>query len=91
MPGFFNNETGLYEDVEWLSNGQWLEDEEGFLYIVPKGVAEIEGPDNAMLDSITVAQMNTGEVLDSDIDRLGLVEIPEHLKRFSEADGYFHA
>ena len=50
----FNNETGLHENDPWLWEGQWIEDEQGFLYIIPaKGaVAELEGPDNSTCDRL---------------------------------------
>ena len=103
MPGFYDNYAGRYVDVDWLYHGRWFTDDDGFLYIVPVstesntgedlGTSEIDGPDNEICDTLAaVCRENGGELPDDfDPDSLGLYEVDEHLKRFSEEEGYYHA
>jgi hypothetical protein len=76
-------------------NGQWVEDDDGFLYIIPVAEEEagVEGPDNAMCDQLEELHAQfAGECLSpSLLAAMGLHEIPDHLKRFSPEEGYYHA
>ena len=93
MTGFYNNETGFYEDVPWLREGIWYEDDNGFLYIIPPqdAIAECEGPDNDIMDIIE-AHSREGGIFDETYgEMLGLMYIHDFLKRFSDYEGYYHA
>ena len=93
MPGLYNNESGSYEDVDWLGQGDWFDDREGFLYIVPMSnvVSDCEGPDNETMDAINAACRDHDRLTDADVERLGLIRIPDGLKRFDSQSGYYHA
>lgn len=86
----FNNETGLYEHCDWLEDGDWFEDEQGLLYIVPTN-AECEGPANDTMDKIIALCKDHGRLTDEDCETLNLTRIPNVLKRFNPEDGYYHA
>ena len=89
----FNNETGLYEEAPWMEQGVWLQHEDGRMWIVPPvgAVAEIEGPDDPILDILNSACRYHGYVPSGYIESLGLMQVPDVLKRFNEVDGYYHA
>lgn len=89
----YNNETGLYEECEWLMDADWFDDESGSLYIVPRPevVAEIEGPDGDLLDAMNAACRDHAEITAADCTRLGLTRVDDVLKRFNPHDGYYHA
>ena len=93
MPGLYNNETGMYEDVEWLRDGQWFDDREGFLYIIPQkgAVADSMGPDNALEDLLNIVVEALGYVPPEMKDILGVTKIPLVLRRFNPENGYYHA
>lgn len=93
MPGLYDNETGKYLYQEHLDKGDWFEDEEGFLYIIPRPdvVAEIDGPDNAIMVELNRLCREHGGVSDEDAERLGFTRVDDVLKRFSDEDGFYHA
>lgn len=95
--GPYDNEgaggTGCYcQDPDWME-GQWLVDEEGALYIVPRNGDGVEGPDEDVSDTVL------GMLRDNHADRLdealiavmGMTEVPDVLKRFSPEIGYYSA
>jgi hypothetical protein len=89
----FDNALGMYVDVPWLRDGVWYEDSAGALYIVPGAgvIADCEGPDNAMMDAIISAEEGEGELRAETLKHLGLIVIPDVLKRFDPEYGYYHA
>jgi len=94
----FDNELGCYVPAEWLENGMWFVDDESHLYIVPDGVAEIEGPDGPISDALNALCREHGGDLprDSELCDLlalehGLMYVPECLHRFDHISGYYHA
>ncbi len=98
MPGTFDNEARVYLFEEWYDEGDWFEDEEGFLYIVPVGDdAEIIGPDNETEDWLNQYYRDheiKGWVSipsEQQLAKHGLVEIPAVLRRFDPDCGYYHA
>lgn len=93
MSGMFNNETGRYEEADWLLNADWFDDEEGNLYIVPlpEVVAECEGPDNETMDKINACCRDHDRLTHEDCDKLRLTRVMDILKRFNSQDGYYHA
>ena len=95
MPGTFDNEARVYLFEEWYDEGDWFEDEEGFLYIVPTdeyGFAETIGPDNETKDWLNNYYLYHNEVPNNDqLTDHGLVEIPAVLRRFDPDCGYYHA
>ena len=84
------NKTTTSED--WLMDGDWF-DCDGLLFIIPKSdvIAEIEGPDGILLDSINAACRDHGEITDLDCEKLGLTRVPDCLKRWDKKCGYYHA
>jgi len=98
MPGTFDNETRLYLFDEWYDEGDWFEDEDGFLYIVPVGDgAETIGPDNETEDWLNAYYRDNEEEgwvphpSDELLKKHGLHTIPPVLRRFNPYDGYYHA
>lgn len=89
----FDNETGRYLFADWLMAADWFDDQDGFLYIVPRPevVAENEGPDGPLIDAMNAACRDHAELTDEDCRRLGLTRVDEVLKRFNPIDGYYHA
>ena len=91
--GLWDNETGQFLEDECLWEGDWFEDGEGCLYIVPLPgvVAETEGLDGEILDEINRRCRDHDQLTDADVEELGLVRIPDVLKRWTPEDGYYHA
>lgn len=92
--GPYCNVTRLYVEAPWLMEGQWFEDGEGFLYIVPAldAVAEVEGPDNALLDRLNwLARRYPDAIPTAETERLSLREVPYVLRRWTPLDGFYHA
>lgn len=90
MPGWFNNETLQYEDVEWLRDGEWYVDAEGALYIVPTDNSDCEGPDNFTLDALNAHLSRNGSGLSTEtLNTLRLQRVDEVLKRFDPSLGYY--
>jgi hypothetical protein len=89
----YDNETGRWLFCDWLMNADWFDDQNGFLFIVPRPeiVAEIEGPDGPLLDAMNAACRDHNELTDQDCERLGLLRVDDVLKRFNPVDGYYHA
>ena len=81
MTGIYNNETSKYEEVPWLTDGLWLEqdseselfDENGpYMWIIPnegvpyeEGTAEIEGPDHVKFVQGEHANRHVLDILNS--------------------------
>jgi hypothetical protein len=79
---------------DWLMSGDWFEDAEGMLYIVPQPdvMAECYGPDNDIVDKINAACRDHDKLNDTDVAELGLTRIQDFLKRYDEGGlGYYHA
>jgi hypothetical protein len=94
----FNNDTGRYEPAEWLEKGIWVVHPDGDWWIIPDGVAEIEGPDTPMIDKLNALCRqydpngeNVHLIPVEEFTKLGLYKIPDTLKRFDVQDGYYHA
>lgn len=90
----YNNKTGKYELCEWLMNGDWYEDENRLLYILPPfdAIADNEGPDGPIMDAINkIGREKNRNPTREEATDLGLIYMANGLKRFSEEDGYYHA
>jgi len=94
MPGTFDNEARVYLFEEWYDEGDWFEDEEGFLYIVPTdeyGFAETIGPDNATEDWLNrYYHEHNEQPSEEELVKHGLHTIPVALRRFDPWCGYYH-
>lgn len=99
--GPYDNEKREYVYSDELMEGEWFEDEEGFLYILPtlEAVMDSEGPDNKIMDALSQCRekYRPNNYPDSavalvKICRLyNLNEIHSHLRRWSVQDGFYHA
>ena len=89
----YDNRTGRFILCDWLMDADWLVDQDGFLYLVPRPevVAEIDGPDGPLLDAMNAACRDHDELTDQDCERLELLRVDDVLKRFNPVDGYYHA
>lgn len=91
----FNNETGLFDFWKDDFDSQWFEDDDGFLYIIggPGRDDLALGPDNETSDRIlgTLRASGSNRLSKDEITSLGLLEIPDVLKRFNPLDGFYHA
>lgn len=91
------NEQNEYVKTNGLENGHWYVNQNGMLFIVPSeedGIAEIEGPDGAVLDQLNAIYRETPfEKVDQAqvANDLGLEVIQDVLKRFDPAIGFYHA
>jgi hypothetical protein len=91
------NKDGEYEKTNGLENGHWYLDPDGLLFIVPTeedGLAEIEGPDGAILDQLNAVYRETPfEKVDQRqvAADLGLDIVLDVLKRFDPETGFYHA
>jgi hypothetical protein len=91
MAGFYDNETEKYIFNPALLKGDWFEDNDGFLYIIPTDDGEIDGPDTCIMDALNKLCRENGKVTDRDAECLELTRVDEVLKRFSEEEGFYHA
>jgi len=95
MPGTFDNETRVYLFEEWYDEGDWFEDKEGFLYIMPTddyGTAESLGPDNKTEDWLNWHYREYNErPTEEELTTHGLHDIPPVLRRFDSDCGFYHA
>jgi len=93
--GPYNNETGLYEDVDGYERGHWyVKDDTRELFIVPDAEAEIEGPDSEMLEALNAVYRNLpfkDIAVYTVAESLGLSVIADTFKRFDPEVGYFCA
>lgn len=89
----YNNETGLWEFEQYLMDGDWYDNENGSLFIIPQAnvVAEIEGPDGSTMDELNRLCREQGMPTLDDCDALMLQPVSTILRRFSPKDGYYHA
>jgi hypothetical protein len=91
------NDSGEYEKTNGLEHGHWYLDTNGMLFIVPTeedGLAEIEGPDGAILDKLNAVYRDTAfeKVNQDQVARdLGLEVVLDVLKRFDTETGFYHA
>lgn len=89
------NDPAVQSHIMEISNAPWYEDEDRNLYIVLDD--EVIGPDDVMTDTITALihkRGDTEQALDiHSIDRYlgGLTYVNGVLRRFSTADGFYHA
>jgi hypothetical protein len=90
IPGFFHNETGLYEGVPRLMGDDWYVDTEGLLSIMPAAgaVAESEGPDTATEDELNRLYRKHGGPSEDELTPSSLARIDSWQKRVSALDGY---
>ena len=88
--GPYDNETQQHIYFRELMDGEWFEDEEGLLYILPVAgtIISDEGPDNATMDVLRAAWPPIRQAI---LDDRGLVRIPSAIRRFNPIDGYYHA
>ena len=94
--GPFDNERGIHIDVEGYQDGHWyLSEDTNALYIVPIADAEIEGPDDEVLEQLNAVYRDAAsfdEVCPQKVAAsLGLQVILPAFKRFSESAGYYYA
>lgn len=90
----YNNETGLYNFDEGVFNSQWFYDKEGLLYIVGRldedfYQAPIGNHTDEILDFFEkheLLKLNRKQA-----KKLGILIVPEPLKRFDPYDGYYTA
>lgn len=99
----YDNESGRWflGERRWeMSNkALWLindPEKEGVprLYLIPPPdiTAEIEGgPDDGVLDALNALCRDHDFPTEEEISRLGLLEVPAFLRRFSPADGFYTA
>lgn len=91
--GPYDNERGCYvSDPSWNS-GQWLADDDGNLYVIPKDGDGVEGPDEKVCEAIIAVLRDTGKdtLDDAQIEAMGMVEVWETFRRFSPHVGYYSA
>ncbi len=74
--------------IEEIFKAPWLEDEEGYLYIV---LDEVEGPDNEMTDTISAALRLGLHPLSLDQFLGGLTYVGLALHWFNPEDGFYHS
>ena len=89
--GIYDNEAGRYIPSDNWENGQWLITNDGRLHIIPVGGDGIEGPDDEDSDLILQALGGNERLDEHDIQRLGLTEVHDVLKRFDPTIGYYSA
>lgn len=89
--GPYDNMTGYYVESPALMNSVWVEDEDGFLYIIGDENSEIEGPDGETLDALNALLRERGELCPMELQALGLVVVDDVLKRWNPVDGFYHA
>jgi hypothetical protein len=93
--GPYNNETEEYLDVPGFETGHWYSAPGGRMYIVPDAEAEIEGPDDGILERLNTIYREAASFNDVDpykvAKELELEVIPAPLKRFDPEVGYYHA
>ena len=89
--GPYDNMTGYYVESPALMNSVWLEDDDGFLYIIGDENSEIEGPDGHILDSLNALLRETGKLTPADLESLDLILVDDGLKRWNPVDGFYHA
>lgn len=85
------DDPAVQEHIEKILAAPWYEDDEdGFLYIVLED--SIEGPDNAMADTM-LAALRLGVCTDWTLDEHlgGLTCVSPVLHRFNHVDGFYHA
>jgi len=90
--GPYDDTNGRYTPDEEFERGHWYRDEQGMLYIVPCGQAEIAGPDNETSDKLNNVYREQGfdKVDPCDLAReLMLDYVWDSFKRFSPDVGYF--
>ncbi len=88
-----DDSNGYVQDPEIMERGEWVQDEDGLLYIVPAAetVAEIIGPDDAVAEALTADMCVHGTLRDETLARFGLQRVPSFLRRFDAANGYYVA
>jgi len=79
----------IYED--YLFQGDWFVDANGFLYIIPLTDDDVDGPDGELLDKINEKVRELDDFPIEEAEKLGLTPVPQITKRFSEKDGYYYA
>ncbi len=94
MPGFYNEDLQVFEDVVWMRTGDWYEDEHRLLYIITNlehGLSENEGPDGDVMDVINAfcREGMSGPDIEDELTPLGLLLVREHRKGFSPERGYY--
>ena len=103
--GPYNNETRKFTYFEELFNrAEWYEDEERRLYIVvdDRVAIDSEGPDDELADAVMEwlrsFEVKHGRLPIHELSEMSnvtpagpLYYIDPYLRRFSEADGYYHA
>lgn len=81
----------LHDKQEATWNGDWFEDHQQNLYIVPTDQSPTKGPNNEIKEAIDAARLQQGCLTQEDQENIGLFRIPDHLKRFTPQNGYYPA
>lgn len=89
--GPYDNESSQFVSSKDWEDGLWLVDSDGILYIVPRGGDGVEGPEDAVAESILHALGRSDHLTDGQAESLGLSVVPSVLKRFDRAVGYHTA
>lgn len=92
--GPYDNDAGVFLEADGYESGHWYLNEDGVLYIVPNGEAEIEGPDDVVLEALnTVYREQPFGDIDPNVvaEKLSLDVVLDIFKRFSPDVGYFNA
>lgn len=91
----YSNATQQFDFFQELWDGDWYEDENRFLYILPPYDAHMDnyGPDNELMTRINGACRNLGRNINFEeaTKEMGLRPVDRRLQRFNPKDGYYHA
>lgn len=89
-----NEPPEFQQHIYWQAymDGDWYDDDEGFLYIITAETSDLEhyGPENEIMDEINRLSRQKGMPTEDDCVALGLFRIYEHQKRWTPEDGYYY-
>ena len=91
--GPYDNERGCYVSDRSWDSGQWLVDDDGRLYVIPRGGDEVHGPDEAVCGTmLAMLRDDDRDALDEGrIEAMGMTEVWDTFRRFSPHVGYHSA